>query len=180
MRNVDYKPTRGSVRSLLPFAGKIRSYVFPMNPNKLQESVNVIWREQQIFGMSHPNMHYIATGAHQLPVEFYVSKQRMEAELGRVISESELLEFKRFLQALTVPARGEGDVTSGSPPRVLFDWPWVVSMTCVLRNLTVTYTKFAITGAPISYTAKVAFSEIRDVRMYSGDIMEQGSMRAEV
>lgn len=181
MQSADYKPTRGHLRSLLPLSGKIRAYAFPMNPTKFTEAIRVAWRKQQIYGGSHPNMHYVSTDAHQLPaVEFFVSKQHMETERGRSITYSEFLEFKRFVQALTVPARGEGEATSGAPPRVLFEWPWVISMTCIVENLEVTYTKFNFSGAPINYTVKVSFSEIRDVRVFSDEIMEQGSMRAEV
>ena len=46
---------------------------------------------------------------------------------------------RRFLQSLCYPRRGAEDVVGGGPPRALFVWPGVISLTCVLTALSFKY-----------------------------------------
>lgn len=175
---MDYNPVRGFLRSL---GEEPEEFEFPMNPTRLSEQVEVLWRQQQVIGMSHPRMQYTGTGAWKLPgVEFMVNRYRMAEARKRAISIGEFLDFKRFLSSLTVPESGTEDIIGGSPSRVLFVWPSVISLTCVLTNLNITYLKFSIHGEPLIYTARVGFSEIRDIRMTSSELRKIGSQRAEV
>lgn len=174
------RPVGTPVRGFLVDLNSGLEWGFPMNPTELAESINVNWREQAVVGMSHPIMQYVGTGAHALPsVTFRVDAYQMSRELGRNVTTSDVLGFKRFLQSLTVPPRGAENVTGGSPPRVLFVWPDVVSLTVVVRTAEFRYLKFAReTGAPLVYDARVTFSEVRDERMTSEQLLNEGSMRS--
>lgn len=154
---------------------------FPMNPTKLEEVIQVNWQEQRVVGMSHPVLQFVGTGAHTFPsVEFLADKYAMSRERNKNITEVEFLFFKRFLQSLTVPPRSAKNVAGGSPPRVLFIWPEVVSMVVVVRSVSIRHERFDIQGRSIRYIAQVTFSEVRDVRMTSEQLFNQGSIRAEV
>lgn len=173
-------PARGSIVLLDPEGQTAdREYFFPMNPTELEEAIEVGWNEQRVVGMSHPRLQYTGTGAHKFPaVEFYVSAHALSQETGKNLSANEVLEFKRFLQSLTVPRAGAQDVVGGAPPRVLFIWPRVISLVCVVRSVSFRYNRFSAEGTPLVYTARVAFSEIRDARMTHEQILIEGSRRA--
>ncbi len=152
---------------------------FPMNPTRLQESITVNWQDQTVVGMSHPVPHYIGTGAHMLPsVEFLVDRYFMSRQRKRNVDINEFLQFKRFLQSLTVPPRRATNVAGGAPPRVLFVWPDTVSMIVNIRSLSITHERFDFEGRPLRYVATVTFSEVRDARMTSEQLFSEGSMRS--
>ncbi len=175
---MQYTPVRGYLRSLTP---PIEDFQFPMNPNRLVEAINVGWRELMPIGMSHPRQQYTGTGAHMIPgVTFLVNRRKLGAEKGRELSAYEFLDFKRFLQAHTVPPSGSKDVAGGSPSRLLFLWPGVITLTTVLRNLRVTYTRFNHLGEPMAYDCQVDFAEIRDTRVTHEEIRDIGSQRSEL
>ena len=151
---------------------------FPMNPAQLEESINVTWKKQRVVGMSHPIQQYVGTGAHMLPgVEFYVDSFQMAQETGIDIGPYEFLPFKRILQSLTVPPRGAQNVAGGAPSRALFVWPDVISLLVVIENVTFRYERFGQNGSPLAYRARVDFSEIRDTRYTSEEVISVGSRR---
>ncbi len=151
---------------------------FPMNPSQLEESIQVNWKKQGVIGMSHPILQYQHTDAHTLPgVEFYVDRHQMSKERGEAVSLFDFLEFKRFLQSLTVPPGQAQNIAGGSPSRVLFFWPDVVSLQCVVGNVSTRTERFAYDGSPMTYTARVGFMEIRDYRMSSEVVLYDGSLR---
>lgn len=154
-------------------------FTFPMNPTELAEQINVNWKPQAPIGMSHPRLQYSSTGSHSLPaVTFLVDAHLIARETRRNPTADEILDFKRFLQALTVPPMQAMDIAGGSPPRVLFIWPQVVNLICVVQQLGFRHLRFAADGTPLRYEARVSFSEIRDVRMTSEDLRIYGSRRA--
>jgi len=175
--NFGVTPVRGHLKNL--HSGE--SFVFPMNPTTLRERIQVRYQEQNIIGMSHPNMQYLGTGATKLPgVQFYYDARRVAQELGRdTISPRERLNFWRFVQALTVPGFGADDINSGQTPRVLFVWPQVMSLTCVVQDAGCEYREFDMGGAVLVYVVSVSFAEIRDLRMYSEELRIFGSDRGE-
>jgi hypothetical protein len=85
---------------------------------------------------------------------------------------------RRFLQSLCYPRRGAEDVAGGGPPRALFVWPGVISLTCVLTALAFKYLRFNVAGAPVEFSAKVTLEEIRDVRLLSEDVLADGTRRS--
>ena len=129
----------------------------------------------QVPGLSHEILQFSSTGNVTLPVELYLDKY-----FARAVSAEEdpdTLAFKRFLQALTVPAGGASDVASGGPPRALLVWPGLVSLTCVVTGLEFRYEQFGARGEVLVYRAQITFEEIRDVRITSEEMRVQGSLR---
>lgn len=150
---------------------------FLLNPTELSEQVRVNYNRLQIPGLSHQVLQFVSTGNATLPIEFYLDK----FFAGSVHPDDpDILDFKRFLQALTVPSAGAEDVAGGGPPRALFIWPGIVSLTCVLTSLELKYEQFDIFGDALVYRARVTFEEIRDVRITSEEIRELGSERGGV
>jgi len=150
---------------------------FLLNPTDFSEQVRVNYNRLQIPGLSHQILQFVSTGNATLPIEFYLDK----FFAGQIHPEDpDILDFKRFLQALTVPSAGAEDVVGGGPPRALFIWPGLVSLTCVLTSLELKYEQFDIFGDVLVYRARTTFEEIRDVRITSEEIRELGSERGGV
>lgn len=150
---------------------------FLLNPTEFSEQVRVNYNRLQIPGLSHQILQFVSTGNATLPVEFYLDK----IFAGQIHPDDpDILDFKRFLQALTVPVGGAEDIVGGGPPRALFIWPGLVSLTCVLTSLEFRYERFDIFGEVLIYRARTTFEEIRDVRITSDEIRELGSERGGV
>jgi hypothetical protein len=83
-----------------------------------------------------------------------------------------ILEFRAFLRALTVPPEGTEDVAATAPPRVLFIWPEVVTVECVVASVEFTYKQLAVDGTVLVYAASVTFEEILETRVTSEELRE--------
>jgi hypothetical protein len=70
-----------------------------------------------------------------------------------------------------VPPAGTQDVASTAPPRVLFIWPEVVTVECVVASVEFTYKQLAVDSTVLVY-ANVTFEEILDTRMTSEELRE--------
>ena len=141
------------------------------NPSELEESLEVNWARQTVPGLSHQPMQFIHTGN----VKFTVELQFVATDVSEL---AELMHARRFLQSLCYPRRGASDVTGGGPPRALFVWPTLVSLTCVITTLNFKYSHFNIAGAPVQFTAKLTLEEIRDVRLTSDEVLVSGTQRS--
>jgi hypothetical protein len=76
----------------------------------------------------------------------------------------DLLAFRSFLRALTIPPPRAAGVAMVAPPRVLLLWPGVVTMECVIASVELQYKQFGVDGSVLVYTATVTFEEVLDVR----------------
>lgn len=101
-------------------------------------------------------------------VEFYLDRYFAAEQPGDV----NILEFRAFLRALTVPPEGTEDVAATAPPRVLFIWPEVVTVECVVASVEFTYKQLAVDGTVLVYAASVTFEEILDTRVTSEELRE--------
>lgn len=146
-----------------------------LNPTELREQVQVHYGRLQVPGLSHQVLQFTATGNTTLPVAFYLDK--LFARAVSIDEDPDILDFKRFLQALTVPVGPADDVAGGGPPRALFLWPGLASMTCVVTSLEFRYQQFDVFGQVLVYEAKVTFEEIRDARITSSEVRAAGSER---
>jgi hypothetical protein len=134
------------------------------NPTELSEKVQVNWNRVGVPGLSHQLLQYQSTGNRQLAgVEFYLDKFFAEEQPRDV----DILEFRGFLRALTVPPASADGVIGTAPPRVLFIWPEVVTIETILTELEFRYRQFASDGSLLVYTATVTFEEMLDVRVTS-------------
>jgi len=134
------------------------------NPTQLSEGVHVNWNRLAVLGLSHQVLQYQGTGNRQLwGVEFYLDRFFAAEQPTDV----DILDFRAFLRALTVPPEGSQGVVDTCPPRVLFIWPQVVTLECVVGSVEFQYQQFGSDGTVLVYTAKVAFEEIPDTRVTS-------------
>lgn len=144
----------------------------PMFPETLDEQVQVNWTKQVILGMSHETLQYSHTSNHTFDGLEFVFRAESPADLDAIT------DGRKFLLSLTVPPADAQGVREGAPPRVLFFWPQLVSMTCVVANVRITHEQFNKQGASVRFRAKLTLEEIRDVRLTMDDVREQGTQRS--
>jgi Contractile injection system tube protein len=144
------------------------------NPTEFEEALEVNWARQTVPGLSHQPLQFVNTGNAKFTLELNFEVQDPTTDLEQIHR------ARRFLQSLCYPRRGAGDVIGGGPPRVLFIWPNVASLTCVINTLSFKYGRFNLDGTPVQFTAKVTLEEIRDVRLVSEDVLASGSQRSGV
>jgi hypothetical protein len=141
-----------------------------LNPTQLAEKVQVGWSRLQVPGLSHQVLQFQATGNRQLSsVEFYLDKVFAAEQPG----DPDIMEFRRFLRALTVPPAGTAGAPATAPPRVLFIWPGVLSIEAVLTDVEFQYRQFGADGAVLVYAATCSFEEILDARVTSEDLRQE-------
>jgi len=137
------------------------------NPTELSEKLSVNWNRLVIPGLSHQLLQFQSTGNRQLSnVEFYLDRFFAAEQPGS----PEILEFRAFLRALTVPPAGVEGVPASAPPRALFIWPNVVTVECVISSVEFLYKQVAVDGTVLVYTAAVTFEEILDARVTSEEL----------
>ncbi len=142
------------------------------NPTEFEEAIEVVWARQTVPGLSHQPLQFVHTGNTKFTLELNFEAQ------DPTVSLEENHYARRFLQSLCYPRRGAQDVLGGAPPRALFVWPSVISLTCVVTALSFKYGRFNLDGTPIQFTAKVSLEEIRDVRLLSEDVLADGTQRS--
>jgi len=144
--------------------GEILDCLF--NPTTLSEKVSVNWNRVTVPGLSHQLLQFQSTGNRQLSgVEFYLARLFAKKES----EDADILDFRAFLRALTVPPKGAEGVPATAPPRTLFVWPGVLSIETLLTDLDLQYRQFGVDGSLLVYTATVTFEEILDARVTSED-----------
>ncbi len=141
------------------------------NPSEFEEALEVNWTRQTVPGLSHQPLQFVNTGNVKFTLELNFEVQDPSTDLDTIH------QSRRFLQSLCYPRRGAEDVVGGGPPRALFVWPNVISLTCVVTALSFKYGRFNLEGTPVQFTAKVTLEEIRDVRLLSEDVLADGSQR---
>lgn len=143
------------------------------NPAELQEEIEAKYNDLAMLGMSHEPEQYSNTTSLKLDFELFLR--------ASTPGDLEYLNlFKNFLYSLTVPRVGAGNVRDGAPPRVLLVWPSYLSMTCRIRKLSSTASRFNIRGMPVVWTIRVETKESRDVRIGSDEVLDVGMQRASV
>ena len=134
------------------------------NPTDLTERLGVNWNRLVIPGMSHQQLQYQSTANRQIPnVEFHLDRRFAAEQPG----DFNILGFRSFLAALTVPSAGADGVATGAPPRVLFTWPNFLTIESVVQGIDFAFRHFGVRGEVLVYTASVSFEEILDARVTS-------------
>lgn len=156
----DTRPPRCSVVNVV--TGESIESLF--NPTQLVEKVQVNWNRLAVPGLSHQVLQYQSTGNRELSgVEFYLDRLFAAEQPGNV----DIMEFRAFLRALTVPPEATEGVAATAPPRTLFIWPGVLTVEAVLTGVEFQYRQFGVDGRALVYAANVGFEEILDVRVTS-------------
>ncbi len=136
------------------------------NPTQISEKVQVNWNRVTVPGLSHQLLQFQSTGNRQLSgVDFYLDRFFAKEQSD----DADILDFRGFIRALTVPPKGADGVPATAPPRTLFVWPTVLSIETVLTDVEFQYKQFAADATVLVYTATVTFEEILDARVTSED-----------
>ncbi|MER2566419.1 MAG: peptidoglycan-binding protein [Myxococcaceae bacterium] len=142
------------------------------NPTQLTEKLQVNWNRQVVPGLSHQVLQFQSTSNRQLTgVEFYLDRFFATEQPG----DPNILEFRAFLRALTVPPAGTEGVLATAPPRVLVVWPNVLTIECVVASIDFQYRQLAVDSSVLVYAASVTFEEILDTRVTSETLRRQVS-----
>jgi len=180
---------------------------FQFNPPELVEELSANWARLNPVGLSHQILHFINTNNHRLPIEIYMSDivanlRKATAAPARsgfqfvapgapgapppplatesrlkLPSKLDLDDAKRFLQSLLYPYRTESG-TFDPPPRVVFVWPSVVRMRCVVTSLRFTHRRFSLrTAATTAMMADVTLEEARFTPLWSQFVRDHRSER---
>jgi len=140
------------------------------NPTQLVEKVKVNWNRLTVPGLSHRVLQYQSTGNRELSsVEFYLDRAFAAEQPGDL----DIMEFRAFLRALTVPPAAPEGMAGTAPPRTLFIWPGVLTVEAVLTAVHFQYRQFGVDGRALVYAANVTFEEILDVRVTSESLREK-------
>lgn len=132
------------------------------NPKQFTEKVQVNWSRLTVPGLSHQVLQFQSTGNRQVGgVELYLDRFFAVRQPGS----PDILAFRAFLRALTVPPEGTEGVPSTAPPRTLFIWPKVLTIETVITDLELEYRQFGVDGELLVYTATCSFEEILDLRV---------------
>lgn len=180
---------------------------FQFNPPELVEELSANWARLSPVGLSHQILHFINTNNHRLPIEIYMSDVVANLQLAATAQSQSTVQFaapgsplapphplaaesrlkpptelgvdsaKRFLQALLYPYRTESGAFD-PPPRVVFIWPSVVRLRCVVTSLRFIHRRFSLgTAATTVLTAEVTLEESRFTPLWSQHVREFGSRR---
>jgi hypothetical protein len=143
------------------------------NPHEFTRSVAVNWKHFTVPGLSHEPMHYIQTKNDKFGFKVTFIAHPDKGKKERDIIHEKL----RFFQSLCYPKRGATNITDAGPPRVLVVWPNFLSMTCVIIKLKEHYKRFNQDGVPIIIELDLEVQSIRDVRLTSDQVLQQGLKR---
>ena len=142
-------------------------HVCLLNPTAFAEKVQVGYNRLSVPGLTHQVLQFQNTGNRRVDgVEFYLD--RLVADQADA---PDILAFRRFLRALTLPVLVAGQPTA--PPRVLLVWPAVLTMEAVLTDVEFAYRSFGGDGRVLTYSASVSFEEILDVRRTAPELDEE-------
>lgn len=140
------------------------------NPAKLDESLAVEWAHLKPPGLSHEKLHYDHTGNHKISLEL-IYDSILDGDT------KPLSEMRKFLLSLCYARKGAQSVREGEAPRLLFFWPALMSLTCVIKDVKFSHTRFNNIGHPTYCVITLAIEEIRDARLFSEDVRQIGTQR---
>lgn len=143
------------------------------NPTKLERMISVEWARLTIPGLSHRPLQYNFTDNSKTQVELVYDAQLPGCTVPQ------LLHTANFFESICYTKRGAQNVAGGQPSRVLFKWPTLLSLTCVVSGgLKISYERFNKEATPTYLRLTVPLEEIRDVRLFSEDVLASGGQRS--
>jgi hypothetical protein len=148
------------------------TYYMPYVPNTFSEKVSASYSKQTIVGMSHQNYQYSHTENHTFDnLNFYFR--------ANTVNELNLIhEGRKFLLSLCYSSAGASSVSQNRPTKILFIWPTVVTMTCIVESVSITHEKFNVNGKTVQFRATIKVTEQRNVRLTSEQVRQQGTNRS--
>ncbi len=148
------------------------------NPTELQGGLGVNYARLSPRGLGHQVLQYSSTDNLSYTVNlFFNASDPEEGDNNTSKQVGRNLEARKFLHSLCYPRRA-GNLRSGiGPPRALFVWPGIISMTMVVTALSETLQRFSKTMVPIEFIVAITLEEIRDARILSDEVRATGTER---
>jgi len=146
------------------------THVAQLNPKGFAAAVGANYANVQPPGAGYEPVQFSGTGNPTFPVELlYVARSSIEAEA--------IDDARRFFLSLLYPRRGQSSVRQKAPPRVLYVWPEVASVVCVLRSFSTQQQRATFDGMSAEETFSLQLEECRSGQMFSEDARAQGFLR---
>lgn len=145
------------------------------NPSELEEKISVNYAKLSVLGLSHKPQQYQNTDS--LDFDFELAFRSFDDDGNKM---DDVAYARRFLMSLCYKRRGSTTVVGGAPPRVLFVWPKLISLSAIVTSLTFRHAKFDPDGPPTQFAVKVGLEEIRDTALFSEDVLANGTLRPTV
>lgn len=156
------------------------------NPDEVKEKLVVNYKDLEILGLSHRPKQYQNTSNLALSYELGfdgLSTRGIEIS-GVSFSKTfqsqvtAINQARAFLMSLCYAPKGAQTVVGGGPPQVLFTWPNLYSLVCVITGLDFTHKRFARKLPSVLFTVCVTIEEIRTVRLFSEDLLANATIRS--
>jgi pantothenate kinase len=164
----EQKPERMTIANLRN--GLVIEALF--NPEEIKETITPIYNRVAAMGMSHQQLQYQNTENHK--TSFTLEFDAMAAPAAQ----NDPSYARRFMMSLCYSSRASQDIVGGAPPRVLFLWPNLYRLECVVTKLQNTHKRFRLNLASSLFAMEVEIEEARDVRLYSEDVLDFGTQRS--
>lgn len=141
------------------------------NPTEFETQIGVEYGRKRPLGHPHSNLQYGGTDNLVLSIEFFLLTQTRENHADNV-------NFRNFIHGFLYPFRDSSSVSTGSPPRLLFIWPNVCSLTTRVTNINTRFVRFRRTDlAAVQQVISCTFEECRDFRWTYEDQIDNGFIR---
>lgn len=145
--------------------------VLPFNPPTLSHSKAVNWSRSQILGQTFEDLHYVNTGNHQLPIQFF-----FDVDGPKTLAT--YADARRYIESGLHPVSSDRQLKSyGAPPTFLVVWPKTLSLTMKMANARFNDQHFRTDGQVVTFTIDVLFEEHNTVRRSSEYIRTNGLLR---
>ena len=153
-----------------------RGFSAQFNPTELEETISANYNELKVLGMSHAPLQY--TGTSNWEGSFSLGFDALAAYSGQTGEVATVWGARRFLMSLFYSSiEGQG-VAGGDPPDVRLFWPTLLAMTVKLRTGKFKHSRFNSRLQSCLFVVDVTVFEARDVRLYSEDVLDSGTMRS--
>jgi hypothetical protein len=149
-----------------------KTFKMQFNPSELEEAISVNYARQQVPGLGHEVLQFINTANRTFSMELFFENGNFNQK-NENAPINPILIVRRFLRSLVYP-RAVGGLINGGAPRVLMVAPKFISISCVVTDLTLTYPRFNIDGAPSAMVAALTIEEIRDITRLSEEVYAPG------
>lgn len=142
------------------------------NPTEIEEQLAVVYARPTITGQSHQPLQYTNTGNLEVNIDLAFDA------LAQTDSQYAVMGARNWLMSLCYSESRGSTVNDGAPPRVLFMWPNLYSLTSVVTKYKGKFTRFAADGRPSALAVTLSIEEIRDVRLLGREVRLDGTLRA--
>jgi hypothetical protein len=142
------------------------------NPTELEESMGVNYSRLTVPGLSHQVMQYVHTENVTYSFDLFFDATDYGTEGPDRITTS-----RNFLYAACHPKATPGRIVGAGAPELLFVWPNMISLVCLLTKLNFRYTRFNKLLMPTAYTATVTLEELRSSIVTMEDVSTFGTRR---